>query len=184
MAETESHLVLSYVYTFWVCLFVYCCLFVLFVCCLSTGPVLDEEMTLPITVGNNIIILQLELENGSIPANDYVIRQSTNLSLPITQLVESTRAQFIQLDAGTRYIFRIYARSADGTPSLPVQVEWVAGVSSRKSMIYEYKSCSIHLRYTARFVDLITSLHCIQNRELMLFLVYDLLSPPLLIHNH
>ena len=95
---------------------------------------LDEEMTLPITVGNNIIILRLELENNSIPASDYVIRQSTDSSPPITQLVESTRAQFIQLDAGTRYIFRIYARSADDTLSLPVQVEWVAGVSSRKSI--------------------------------------------------
>ena len=118
---------------FFVC---YCFLFVnCFVCCLSTGPVLDEEATVPITVGDNIIILRLVLEEDSIPASDYVIRQSTDSSAPFFQEMESTTAQFIQLDAGTRYMFRIYARSADGTLSLPVQVEWVAGVSSCKSMI-------------------------------------------------
>ena len=95
---------------------------------------LNEEATVPITVGNNIIILQLQLEEGSIPADSYVIRQSTNSSPPITTVVLSTRTQFIGLDAGTQYIFRIYALSGD-LLSLPVQVEWVAGVSSRKSVI-------------------------------------------------
>ena len=118
-----------------VCLsFLSCFLVCLFVCCLSTGPVLNEEATVPITVGNNIIILQLQLEEGSIPADSYVIRQSTDSSPAITQVVLSTRTQFIGLVAGTRYIFRIYAFAGD-LLSLPVQVEWVAGVSSRKSMI-------------------------------------------------
>ena len=101
---------------------------------MSTGPALNEEATVPITVGNSIIILRLQLENDSIPADSYVIRQSTDSSLPITQVVLSTRTQFIGLVAGTRYIFRIYALSGD-LISLPVQVEWVAGVSSCKSMI-------------------------------------------------
>ena len=132
---------LSFVICLFVSLFVICLSFLvvvfchlLFVCCLSTGPVLNEEATVPITVGNNIIILQLQLEEGSIPADSYVIRQSTNSSLPITTVVLSTRTQFIGLDAGTRYIFRIYALSGD-LLSLPVEVEWVAGVSSRKSVI-------------------------------------------------
>ena len=117
-----------------VCHFLPCLFVCLFVCCLSAGPVLNEEATVPITVGNNIIILQLQLEEGSIPADSYVIRQSTDSSPAITQVVLSTRTQFIGLVAGTRYIFRIYAFAGD-LLSLPVQVEWVAGVSSRKSMI-------------------------------------------------
>lgn len=97
----------------------------------------DEEAAVPVTAGNTTIILSWRLLRDSITPNDFIItHRSENDTAAIPLVVDSAAnsTQFINLEQGLLYIFRIFGRSRfqdEVYLSLPVQVEWIAGVNSR-----------------------------------------------------
>lgn len=101
----------------------------------------DEEATVPITAGNTTIILSWRLLSDSITPNDFIItHRSENDTAAIPLVVDraTNSTQFINLEQNLLYIFRVFARSqfeGENYLSLPVQVEWIAGVNSRTFML-------------------------------------------------
>ena len=93
---------------------------------------------MPISAGDNNIILRWQLADNSMMPDDYIITHRAESDIgAIPQIVDSgtNSTQFINLDTGTLYIFRIFARiqlESEDVISLPVETEWFAGNESRK----------------------------------------------------